>query len=272
MSKSRRRDRFPAGSVNFYTFASEQQEMTIYQKITGKIPGKAFAVLIDPDQYHTGGIDNIVKIASDSRVDFILVGGSLLTNDHLDETLERIRSLAEIPVILFPGSIMQVSGKADAVLLLSLISGRNADLLIGKHVIAAPYLKESKLEILPTGYMLIESGPLTTAQYISNTLPIPHAKDDIAACTAMAGEMLGLRLIYMDAGSGAENPVSPSMIRKVKAVISVPLIVGGGIRTPEQALVSCHAGADIIVVGNAIEKDPSCLKEIAHAIHSCSEL
>jgi phosphoglycerol geranylgeranyltransferase len=186
----------------------------------------------------------------------------------LDETLQSIKEFTSIPVILFPGSIMQINEKADALLLLSLISGRNADLLIGKHVVAAPYLKKSGLELLPTGYMLIESGPLTTAQYISNTLPIPRTKDDIAVCTAIAGEMLGLRLIYMDAGSGAEMPISASMIKKVKENISIPLIIGGGIRDAGQAIAACKAGADMIVVGNAIEKDPSCLKEIADAVHS----
>jgi len=242
--------------------------MSIYEKI--KINGhrKSFAVLIDPDKYDQKGLNLVISAARESRVDFILVGGSLLTYDHLDETLQCIKDQTDIPVILFPGSIMQINEKADALLLLSLISGRNADLLIGKQVIAAPYLKKSNLEILPTGYMLIESGPLTTAQYISNTLPIPRLKDDIAICTAMAGEMLGLRLIYMDAGSGAELPISPSMIKSVKENISIPLIIGGGIRTPEQALAGCKAGADMIVIGNAIEKDYSCLKEIAHAIHS----
>jgi putative glycerol-1-phosphate prenyltransferase len=213
-------------------------------------------------------LDRVVSSALESSVDLILVGGSLLTYDHLDETLQAIKGKVDIPVILFPGSMLQLNEKADGVLLLSLISGRNADLLIGKHVIAAPYLKNSSLEILSTGYMLIESGPITTAQYISNTIPIPRLKDDIAICTAMAGEMLGLRLIYMDAGSGAEMPVPPSMISKVKENITLPLIIGGGIRTPEQALASCKAGADVIVVGNAIEKDYSCLKEIAYAIHS----
>jgi phosphoglycerol geranylgeranyltransferase len=242
--------------------------MSIYEKISINNHRKSFAVLIDPDKYDTKGLNLVVSSAGENSVDFILVGGSLLTYDHLDETLKSIKDQTDIPVILFPGSIMQINEKADALLLLSLISGRNADLLIGKQVIAAPYLKKSKLEILPTGYMLIESGPVTTAQYISNTLPIPRLKDDIAICTAMAGEMLGLRLIYMDAGSGAELPISPSMIKKVKENISIPLIVGGGIRTPEQALVSCKAGADMIVVGNAIENDYSCLKEIAHAIHS----
>jgi putative glycerol-1-phosphate prenyltransferase len=242
--------------------------MSIYEKIINNIHRKSFAILIDPDKYDQNGLNKVISSAGENHVDFILVGGSLLTYDHLDETLQTIKAKTDIPVILFPGSIMQISAKADALLLLSLISGRNADLLIGKHVIAAPYLKKSKLEVLPTGYMLIESGPLTTAQYISNTLPIPRLKDDIAICTAMAGEMLGLKLIYMDGGSGAELPIPASMIKKVKENISVPLVVGGGIRTPEQALNSCKAGADMIVVGNAIEKDYSCLKEIAHAVHS----
>ena len=242
--------------------------MNIYDKIRNNKGRKAFAVLIDPDKYDRKSLGSVISSAQESKADFILVGGSLLTSDHLDETLHSIKEFTSIPVILFPGSIMQINEKADALLLLSLISGRNADMLIGKHVVAAPYLKNSGLEILPTGYMLIESGPLTTAQYISNTLPIPRAKDDIAICTAMAGEMLGLRLIYMDAGSGAEFPISASMINKVKENITIPLIIGGGIRTPDQALAACNAGADMIVVGNAIEKDPSCLKEIAHAVHS----
>jgi putative glycerol-1-phosphate prenyltransferase len=242
--------------------------MSIYEKIRKNNSRKSFAVLIDPDKYDPEGLDLVIFSARECSVDFIFVGGSLLTYDHLDVTLTTIKSRTDIPVILFPGSILQLNEKADAVLLLSLISGRNPDLLIGKHVIAAPYLKNSSLEILPTGYMLIESGPITTAQYISNTIPIPRLKDDIAICTAMAGEMLGLRLIYMDAGSGAEMPVSASMISKVKENISIPLIVGGGIRTPDQAMAGCKAGADMIVVGNAIEKDYSCLKEIAHAIHS----
>lgn len=229
---------------------------------------KLFAVLVDPDKYNKKNLEPIISSAGENGVDFILVGGSLLTYDHLDETIRTIKDRTGIPIILFPGSIMQIHSQADALLLLSLISGRNPDLLIGKHVIAAPYLKKSRLEILPTGYLLIESGPMTTAQYVSNTLPIPRRKDDIAACTAMAGEMLGLRLIYMDAGSGAEFPVSPSMIKMVKDSISIPLIIGGGIRTVEQALAACEAGADMIVVGNAIEKDHSCIKEIANAVHS----
>ena len=242
--------------------------MSIYEQISMNRHRKSFAVLIDPDKYDRKGLELVVDSARESLADFILVGGSLLTHDNLDETIRTIKDRCDITVILFPGSIMQINERADALLLLSVISGRNPDLLIGKHVVAAPYLKKSRLEILPTGYMLIESGPVTTAQYVSGTLPIPRLKDDIAVCTAMAGEMLGLGLIYMDAGSGAELPVTSSMIKNVKENISIPLIVGGGIRHADQALASCRAGADMIVVGNAIENDPSCLKEIAHAVHS----
>jgi putative glycerol-1-phosphate prenyltransferase len=175
-------------------------------------------------------------------------------------------------VVIFPGSISQICPEADAILNLCLISGRNPEFLIGQHVIAAPALKASGLEILPTGYMLIESGRQTTASYISGTTPLPHDKDDIAMCTAMAGEMLGLRMIYMDGGSGALNTVSDSMIHKVKKHVSVPLIVGGGIRDVATALKICKAGADVIVIGNAAQDDTSLIKKITKAIHSIPQL
>jgi phosphoglycerol geranylgeranyltransferase len=235
-------------------------------KLISQNKEKQFAVLVDPEQCNEGIIKNLVFLAASSSVDYIMVGGSLLVNDHLDSCIKLIKSETDLPVILFPGSEMQINGKADAILLLSLISGRNPELLIGKHVSAAPYLRTSGLEILPTGYMLIESGNSTTALYMSNTTPIPREKDDIAVCTAMAGEMLGMKLIYMDAGSGAAKPIPASMISSVKEQISVPLIVGGGIRTPEIALESCKAGADVIVVGTAIEKDIQLIKEIADAV------
>jgi phosphoglycerol geranylgeranyltransferase len=243
--------------------------MKIYQHIARKGPGKKFAILVDPDKYNEAGLSRLCTLAVENKTDMIFVGGSLLTRDNLGFSISLIKRLTGIPVILFPGSLRQIDANADALLLLSLISGRNPDMLIGNHVIAATYLKESGLEILPTGYMLIESGPITTAQYISNSIPTPREKDDIAACTAMAGEMLGLKLIYMDAGSGAKNPVPDSMIRKVRENISIPLIVGGGIRTPEQVSSACKAGADVIVVGNAFEKDLSSIGEIASAVHSC---
>lgn len=225
---------------------------------------KQFSVLIDPDKISESTID----MAESAGVDYFFVGGSLLVSNNLNKCINSIKRKSSIPIVLFPGSILQISEEADALLFLSLISGRNADMLIGKHVVAAPLLKLSNLELISTGYMLIESGQHTTASYISNTTPIPADKNDIAMCTAMAGEMLGLKLIYMDAGSGAINPISTSMIKKVAANISVPLIVGGGIRTPEKAIAAAKAGADIVVVGNAFEKDVSLIKKITKAIHA----
>jgi putative glycerol-1-phosphate prenyltransferase len=229
---------------------------------------KQFAVLIDPDKVSLTEVEEISKISAKANVDLIFVGGSLLTKGSLDECIQVIKKHFDKKVIIFPGNSMQISSFADGILLLSLISGRNADMLIGKHVIAAPFLKASKIEIIPSGYLIIESGVTTAAQYMSNTQPIPFEKDDIAMCTAMAGEMLGLKLIYLDAGSGAKNHVSETMIKKVKSNISVPLIIGGGIKTPEIAKKCCLAGADIIVVGNAIEKNFNLISSISEAIHS----
>lgn len=241
--------------------------MSIYSSITkkGKKP-KKFAVLLDPDKTKPKQLLNIADIASKNAVDFFFVGGSLLTNDNLDITIKTLKDNCEVPVVIFPGNTLQINKNADAILLLSLISGRNPEMLIGKHVIAAPYLKASGLEIIPTGYMLIESGKPTAALYISNSHPIPADKADIAICTAMAGEMLGLKMIFLDAGSGAILTVSEKMVAKVKQNISVPLIVGGGIRTPEKAHDLCHAGADIIVVGNAIEEHVGLIENISDAI------
>jgi len=243
--------------------------MNIYNTICGKKgkKSKKFAVLIDPDKIKLKNLINIVSIAAQNNVDFFFVGGSLLTNDSLDVTIKTIKNGCNIPVILFPGNTMQINKNADAIFFLSLISGRNPEMLIGKHVIAAPYLKESNLEIIPTGYMIIESGKPTAALYMSNSTPIPSDKDDIAVCTAMAGEMLGLKLIYMDAGSGAILTVNESMILKVKQNINIPLIVGGGIRTPAKAHDVCSAGADIVVVGNAIEGNVRLIENISDAVH-----
>jgi len=243
--------------------------MNIYNLISERKANKSkkFAVLIDPDKTDTKKLVNIIEIAAKNDVDFFFVGGSLLTNDSMEVTIKTIKEHCNIPVVLFPGNTMQVNKNADAILLLSLISGRNPEMLIGKHVISAPYLKASELEIIPTGYMLIESGKPTAALYMSNSTPIPSDKNDIALCTAMAGEMLGLKLIFMDAGSGAVLTVSEKMITKVKQNISIPLIVGGGIRTPEKAHDVCSAGADIVVVGNAIEENIRLIENIADAVH-----
>ena len=244
--------------------------MTIYDSLTTKKEQgtKSLSILIDPDRMRLKHLEHIIKLSMDANVDYFFIGGSLIVNDMLDNVLSEIKKSCDIPMVLFPGNSFQLSYKADALLFLSLISGRNAELLIGKHVITAPYLKMSPLEIISTGYILVDGGVNSTVQYMSNTSPIPHQKDDIAMCTAMAGEMLGMKLMYLDAGSGAKNPVTTSMIEHVSGAVKVPLIVGGGIRTPEKAQENVLAGADLIVVGNAIEKDPSLIKEMSIAIHS----
>jgi putative glycerol-1-phosphate prenyltransferase len=229
---------------------------------------KSLAVLIDPDKVDSNKIEQLVTLATDAKVDYFLVGGSLIISSNLDEVIQQIKSLCDIPVILFPGSPAQVSKYADALLYLSLVSGRNPELLIGQHVVSAPFVKKSGLEIMPTGYMLVDGGAPTTVSYISNATPLPSDKNEIALCTAMASEMLGMKLIYMDAGSGAKRPITESMIQMVSANIEAPLLVGGGITDPEKAYLNCKAGADVIVIGNAIEKDPSLIKEMATAIHS----
>lgn len=244
----------------------------IYQHITqAKAQGKKqFAVLIDPDQLNLRALDETIKLAIESHVDMFFVGGSLILQDEMDQVLTYIQSQCSIPTVLFPGSGYQINDKADAILFLSLISGRNADALIGKHVEAAPLLMRSNLEVISTGYMLVDGGAQTTASYISNSMPIPNDKPNIAVCTAMAGQLLGLQTLYMDAGSGAKQAISTEMIAAVSKHTQVPLIIGGGIRSAEKAYANVQAGADIIVVGNAIEKDPQLIKEIAAAIHSYS--
>ena len=242
----------------------------IYQSIAGKKKAgkKSFAVLIDPDKVDEQKITELLDLTAEAKVDYLLVGGSLVISNHLDEVVKQIKKQCSIPVILFPGTPSQVTRFADALLYLSLISGRNPELLIGQHVISAPFVKQSGLEIISTGYMVIDGGAPTTVSYISNASPIPSNKNEIAMCTAMAGEMLGMKLIYMDAGSGAEWPITEAMIAGVANVIEVPLVVGGGITNPEKAYLNCKAGADVIVVGNAIEKDVSLIKEISAAVHS----
>ena len=228
---------------------------------------KSFAVLIDPDKVNDANMEQLIVLAVTAKVDYFFVGGSLVVSSYLDECVQLIKKNCSIPTILFPGSPSQVSKYADALLYLSLISGRNADLLIGQHVISAPVVKQSGLEIMPTGYMVVDGGAPTTVSYISNAAPIPADKNEIAVCTAMAGEMLGMKLIYMDAGSGAKRAITESMIQKVASCIEIPLIIGGGIIEPEKAYLNCKAGADVIVVGNAIEKDPNLIKEMAAAVH-----
>ena len=242
----------------------------IYNSLTEKKRQgkKSFAVLIDPDKVNKPMLDELTGLCIAAKVDYLLVGGSLVISNHLDECVQHIKQNCSIPVILFPGSPSQISKYADALLYLSLISGRNPELLIGQHVVSAPFVKQSGLEIMSTGYIVVDGGAPTTVSYISNASPVPSDKNEIAMCTAMAGEMLGMKLIYMDSGSGAKRPISETMIESVAKSISSPLIIGGGITDPEKAYLNCKAGADVIVVGNAIEKDASLIKEMSDAVHS----
>jgi phosphoglycerol geranylgeranyltransferase len=247
----------------------DSRKLPVYQSLAEKKKAgkKSFAVLVDPDKVSPASLKEIIDLALTARVDYFFVGGSLVISDNLDDCIKQIKASCSIPVLLFPGSPSQISRHADALLYLSLISGRNADLLIGQHVVSAPFVKKSGLEIIPTGYMVVDGGAATTVSYISNATPLPADKPDIAVCTAMAGEMLGMKLIYMDAGSGAKKPVTEEMISTVAQQIDVPLIIGGGIRDAEKAYRNCKAGADVIVIGNAIEKDASLIGEMAAAIH-----
>ena len=233
---------------------------------------KSIAVLVDPDKViDNAQLQHLINLASENCVDFFFIGGSLVTTTNLSEVVKQIKESVSIPVVLFPGNTMQIEPTADGILFLSLISGRNPELLIGQHVIAAPIIKNTKLEIIPTGYMLVSSGRTTSVAYISNTTPIPDDKYSLAACTAMAGEMLGLKAIYMYAGSGAEREINARMIASVRKSIQVPLIIGGGINTSQKAFTALEAGADMIVIGNALEKDPDILNEISEKVYEWNQ-
>jgi len=231
--------------------------------------GAGYIVLIDPDKLSLEDNIRLAVQAENEDADCIFIGGSLLKIPFFDELVKQIKSVVDIPVVIFPGGIQQISRYADAILFMSVISGRNADLLIGQHVIAAPIIKMINLEAIPTGYMLIESGRMTSAEFMSNTKPIPRDKPDIAVAHALAAEYLGMKLVYLEAGSGAIHPVSDEMIRAVARTSNLPVIVGGGITTPEIAYQKVAAGASFIVTGNVLEKEPGdgLIQNFAKAIH-----
>jgi putative glycerol-1-phosphate prenyltransferase len=231
--------------------------------------GAGYCVLIDPDKIDPAQIPAFIESATEAGVDVFLIGGSLLFSNEFDATIALIKQHTTVPVIIFPGNVNQVSPSADAMLFLSLISGRNPDMLIGNHVIAAPIIKRIGLETIPTGYMLIDGGNVTSVEFMSNTHPIPRNKPDIAVAHALAGEMLGLRMLYLEAGSGAAQSIPDSTIQKISKYCSLPLIVGGGIRTPEDAHNKVGAGASFIVTGTVIEEQTqsSLLRAFAEAIH-----
>ena len=236
--------------------------MSIYKSL---ISGKKnqIALLIDPDKCNKESLKQRLSLAETSKVSYIFVGGSLLNYYHMDECIRTIKAQCSLPVVIFPGNGMHISQEADAILFLSLISGRNPDLLIGNHVHAAPIIRQYKLESIATGYMIMESGKLTTAQYMSNSMPLPRNKPEVAQSTAIAGEMLGLQALYLDAGSGADEPIPTASIRAIKEQVKIPLIVGGGLRTKEAVLQAFNAGADLVVIGNKAEEDPNFLLEIS---------
>lgn len=234
-----------------------------------KTKGAAHLVLLDPDKIYNGKLSRLLDVCALGGVDGLLIGGSLMMNGDFQSFLKEVKTNTKIPTIIFPGSVNQVSEFADAILFLSVISGRNADHLIGRHVIASPLIKRSGIEPISTGYILIESGVTTTAIYMSGSLPIPRNKPEIAAATALAAEYIGMKLVYLEAGSGAENPVPNEMIKAVSEYCTIPVIVGGGIKTPEAAHEKVKNGASIIVTGNFFEKENNWnfIKEFASAVH-----
>jgi len=224
-------------------------------------PGnRSIALLLDPDKVSEDGLRNLISIAEESQTDFILAGGSI-TFKSVDSLIEKIKVLTSIPVFLFPGNLLQLSLKADGILLLSLISGRNPELLIGNHVIAAPFLRQAREKLVSVGYILIGSGIKTSVEYISQTEAIPADKTDLVVATALAGEMLGLNMIYLEAGSGALYPVPGDVIKAVRKEVNVPIAVGGGIRKKDDIYDAFTAGANLVIIGNGCEDNPRFLDE-----------
>lgn len=235
----------------------------IYNLIQNRIKKhqKSLLLLIDPDKFNAQRIQQIGNMIKGRSVPFIVVGGSMISSP-ISPVVKAIKEVLQLPIVLYPGSPTHLTEGADGLFLLSMISGRNPDLLIGHHVTAAPLLKQMNIEIISTGYMLIDGGCTTSVEYISQTRPIPANKSDIAVATAMAGEMLGLKMIYMDAGSGAKNPIPTEMIANVRENISLPMLIGGGIKTAQQLKAAYSAGADMVIIGNALEKNPDLLNEM----------
>jgi putative glycerol-1-phosphate prenyltransferase len=230
--------------------------------------GAGYLTLLDPDRLSLDELESRAQLCADAGADAILVGTSLMLSASSNTKLfDRLRQAVEIPVISFPGDAGQVVGSAHAILFLSMVSGRNAELLIGQHVRAAPLLKDAGVEVIPTAYMLIESGTLTSVEYISATRPIPRGKDDIAMAHALAAQYLGMKLVYLETGSGAAASVPASMIQAVSQYVDLPVIVGGGVRDPEAAREKVEAGAAFVVTGTVVEDDPGRLRELSAAVH-----
>ena len=223
---------------------------------------KQLAVLIDPEKIRLEDVKSFVKKVNQSVANYIFVGGSTVPIDVTEPLVLEIKRYTNLPVVLFPGDVVQITDKANSLLFLSLLSGRNPAYLIGKHVEAIPRLKETGLEIIPTGYLLIENGETTMVQKVTETEPMPSKHIENIVNTALAGELLGMRLVYLEAGSGAKSPVSPEIIKAVSNDLSVPLIVGGGIKTKAQMQLAFDAGANLVVIGTALEKNEALFNEL----------
>ncbi len=228
---------------------------------------KSLAVLLDPDVLPLDSLATKIQKIQNLGVDFIFYGGSLVHAQDANDKILQIKKYTDIPVVIFPGSNTQIYPAADAILLLSLVSGRNPDYLIGQHVQSSFQLQSSELELLSTSYMLIDSGAATTASYVSGTSPIPHNKPEIAAATALAGQQIGHSVTFMDGGSGALEPISDKMVSLVSKSITNPLIIGGGIRSAEKVSSVLAAGADLVVIGNALEENFELLDKFIKAAH-----
>ncbi len=224
--------------------------------MTGK-GQKLLAVLIDPDKVEISTLKNFIEKVNASMATLIFVGGSEVEDSKTDKVVESIKSHTDLPIVLFPGDITQISERADALLFLSLLSGRNPDYLIGKHVEAVPKLKNTLLEVIPTGYLLIENGKQTSVQKVTKTQPMSRDHVQQVVATAKAGEYLGMQLIYLEAGSGAKKIIPLEMIKSVRTAVNIPLIVGGGITSRKALDEVFNAGADVAVIGTALENDES---------------
>lgn len=243
----------------------------IYEHLLNTISAKGavYLILLDPDKLTDEKLVPFITHCEKSGVDGFLVGGSLIIDGDIKIFIEKIKKTTSLSVIIFPGEVNQVCNQADAILFISVISGRNPEHLIGKHVLAAPLIKKSKIEPISTGYIIVESGSMTTAEYISGSLPVPRNKPEIAAATALAAQYLGMKLIYLEAGSGASQPVPNEMVKAVSEYCNIPVIVGGGIKSPNIAREKVDCGAKIIVTGNFFEDENnwSVIRNFAEAIH-----
>ncbi len=231
--------------------------------------GGGFFLLLDPDRLIEQDYLELAEAAEDCGVDALLVGTSFMFSVNFHQAIKQIKQATNLPVIIFPGSFAQVAPDADAILFSSLISGRNPNYLIEEQVKGAPLVRRFGIEPISTGYMLIESGPLTSVQFIANCLPIPRSQSDIACAHALAAQYMGMQMVYLEAGSGAELAVPVQMVGAVAEMVDIPVMVGGGLRTPEDCSDRIEAGASFVVMGNHFERDPqfSFIREVASATH-----